>query len=216
MCVVPLLLPPSLQDEVKAAGKQLAEAKAQLAVAKASVSAAAAGGAVSGAACVLWLLCCRMHAHIAHALPWLLGAQAACLRVLPRVFCAQALASRAAPGPSGAGQVLVETLPGLDAKALQEAAASLLGQLQEPAVVVLASPGEGDAAGKVSFVAALSPQAVAAGMNAGRLVGTVAKVCGGGGGGKPNLAQAGGKDASKLPEALRVATDAVMDGLKVA
>jgi len=33
----------------------------------------------------------------------------------------------------------------------------------------------------------------------------IAKICGGGGGGRPNLAQAGGKDASKLPEALEAA-----------
>ncbi len=48
-------------------------------------------------------------------------------------------------------------------------------------------------------------QAVAAGLAAGKVVGAVAKVCGGGGGGKPALAQAGGKDASKLPEALALA-----------
>jgi alanyl-tRNA synthetase len=70
----------------------------------------------------------------------------------------QALASQAQPGPGGVGRVLVEELPGLDAKALQEAAVSLLSQLGDPAVVLLASKGEGDAAGKVSFVAAISPQ----------------------------------------------------------
>lgn len=48
-------------------------------------------------------------------------------------------------------------------------------------------------------------QAVASGLQAGKVVGAVAKVCGGGGGGKPQLAQAGGKDASKLPEALALA-----------
>jgi alanyl-tRNA synthetase len=40
------------------------------------------------------------------------------------------------------------------------------------------------------------------GLNAGDLVKTVASVVGGGGGGRPNLAQAGGKDAARLPEAL--------------
>ncbi len=48
-------------------------------------------------------------------------------------------------------------------------------------------------------------QAVSLGLHAGQLMGAVAKVCGGGGGGKPQLAQAGGKDASKLPEALTLA-----------
>jgi hypothetical protein len=70
----------------------------------------------------------------------------------------QALASQAQPGPGGVGRQLVEELPGLDGKALQEAAVSLLAQLGDPAAVLLASRGEGDAAGKVSFVAAISPQ----------------------------------------------------------
>jgi alanyl-tRNA synthetase len=124
----------------------------------------------------------------------------------------QALASRAQPAPSGAGQWLVEEVPGLEGKALQEAATSLLAALGDPAVVVLASKGEGDAA-KVSFVAAVSPSAVSKGLQAGKLVGSVAKVCGGGGGGKPSLAQAGGKDASKLPEALETARGLVVEAI---
>jgi len=74
------------------------------------------------------------------------------------VLLLQALASRVQPGPGGVGSLLVEQLPGLDAKALQEAALSLLSQLPEPAAVLLASTDEADASGKVSFVAALSPQ----------------------------------------------------------
>ncbi len=58
---------------------------------------------------------------------------------------------------------------------------------------------------QVNFVAAFGPAAVKAGAQAGKLVGAVAKVCGGGGGGKPALAQAGGKDASKTDEALALA-----------
>ena len=45
--------------------------------------------------------------------------------------------------------------------------------------------------------------AVAKGIHAGQIVKEVAKVCGGGGGGRPDMAQAGGKDASKLDEALK-------------
>lgn len=70
----------------------------------------------------------------------------------------QALVSRAQPTPSGAARLLVEELPGLDAKALQEAAAALLEQLGDPAAVLLASRGEGDSAGRISFAAASSPQ----------------------------------------------------------
>lgn len=57
-------------------------------------------------------------------------------------------------------------------------------------------------------------QVVSEGLQAGKLVGAVAKVCGGGGGGKPGLAQAGGKDASKLPEALSTAQEIIMGALK--
>ena len=45
------------------------------------------------------------------------------------------------------------------------------------------------------------------GIQAGKFIGGIAKLCGGGGGGRPNLAQAGGKDASKLNDALKTAED---------
>ena len=51
------------------------------------------------------------------------------------------------------------------------------------------------------------------GLQAGKVVGAVAKACGGGGGGKPQLAQAGAKDASKLPDALELAKKMLMEGL---
>ncbi|MNO06704.1 Alanine--tRNA ligase [compost metagenome] len=47
------------------------------------------------------------------------------------------------------------------------------------------------------------------GFHAGKLVKEVAAVCGGGGGGRPDMAQAGGKDASKLSEALAKAEELV-------
>jgi alanyl-tRNA synthetase len=57
-------------------------------------------------------------------------------------------------------------------------------------------------------------QVVKGGLQAGKVVGAVAKVCGGGGGGKPALAQAGGKDASKLPQALQLAKELMGAGLQ--
>ncbi len=66
-------------------------------------------------------------------------------------------------------------------------------------VVVLASVHEG----KPVIIAALSDELVKKGWSAGELVKTVAQVVGGGGGGRPNLAQAGGRDAGKLGEALQ-------------
>ena len=48
-------------------------------------------------------------------------------------------------------------------------------------------------------------RSVKAGKHAGKIVGELAKICGGGGGGKPDMAQAGGKLPEKLPEALEAA-----------
>jgi alanyl-tRNA synthetase len=56
----------------------------------------------------------------------------------------------------------------------------------------------------------LAMQVVKGGLQAGKLVGAVAKVCGGGGGGKPGLAQAGGKDATQLPQAMQLAKETIM------
>jgi alanyl-tRNA synthetase len=59
--------------------------------------------------------------------------------------------------------------------------------------------------GKVQLIAAVTDDLVKKGLHAGKLVGQVAKVVGGGGGGKPTMAQAGGKEPAKLAEALDLA-----------
>ena len=61
--------------------------------------------------------------------------------------------------------------------------------------------------GKVSLVAAVSDDLIAHGLKAGDWIREAAKATGGGGGGRPQMAQAGGKDPAKLPDALKVATD---------
>ncbi|GHU51063.1 alanine--tRNA ligase [Clostridia bacterium] len=65
-------------------------------------------------------------------------------------------------------------------------------------VVILAS----SLAEKVNFVVSASKQAVESGANAGAIVKIGAQICGGGGGGKPNMATAGGKDPEKIDEAV--------------
>jgi alanyl-tRNA synthetase len=57
-------------------------------------------------------------------------------------------------------------------------------------------------AGKPNFIAAITPDLIQRGLHAGQLVKAVAQVVGGGGGGKPSLAQAGGRDVSRMGEAL--------------
>ena len=65
-------------------------------------------------------------------------------------------------------------------------------------VCVLASVNDG----KVNFAVSCGKDAVAGGANAGKIVKQISTLCGGGGGGRPDSASAGGKDASKLDEAL--------------
>ena len=103
--------------------------------------------------------------------------------------------------------LLVSRMDGVSPSALSEAAQTLQKRLGGNGAAVL---GSATAEGKVNLVAAFGPEMVSSGANAGKLVGKVAKICGGGGGGRPNLAQAGGRDASKLPDALEEAKEMLM------
>lgn len=100
-------------------------------------------------------------------------------------------------------KVLVAELGSTTPEALKTAAEHLLHKLGEGAVVLGSVPE----AGKVSLVAAFSPAVQQLGLKAGSFVGEIAKLTGGGGGGRPNLAQAGGKQPEKLAEALQVARE---------
>jgi len=66
---------------------------------------------------------------------------------------------------------------------------------------------------KPGLVAAVTTDLVARGLHAGKLVKATAQIVGGGGGGKPTLAQAGGRDASKLKEAINAVPDLVRESL---
>ncbi len=59
--------------------------------------------------------------------------------------------------------------------------------------------------GKVILVEAFGKEVIAQGQQAGKFIGSIAKLCGGGGGGRPNLAQAGGRDSAALDGALKAA-----------
>jgi alanyl-tRNA synthetase len=69
---------------------------------------------------------------------------------------------------------------------------------------------------KPSLIAAVTKDLTKQGLNAGNLVREVAKVVGGGGGGSPTMAQAGGKDAAKLDEALAKVDALVSDAVNKA
>jgi alanyl-tRNA synthetase len=100
--------------------------------------------------------------------------------------------------------VLLQCLPGTDMERLRFMAEKL-AQAVGPHIIVLA----GDNDGKASFIVSVSPDYVAQGIQAGQLVREAAQHCGGGGGGKPHFAQAGGKDASKIQEALTLVEQAI-------
>ncbi|MEA5594151.1 alanine--tRNA ligase [Rivularia sp. UHCC 0363] len=102
----------------------------------------------------------------------------------------------------GEYKYLVAKMEGVDAESLKTAAERLQQKIGNNAAVVLGSAIED---GKVSLVAAFGADINKKGVQAGKFIGAIAKMCGGGGGGRPNLAQAGGRDASKLPEALEKA-----------
>ena len=57
------------------------------------------------------------------------------------------------------------------------------------------------------LVAAFGKEVVSESLLAGKFISAVAKICGGGGGGRPNFAQAGGRDSSKIDYALEIAEE---------
>ncbi|MED5621239.1 alanine--tRNA ligase [Ideonella sp. BN130291] len=94
-------------------------------------------------------------------------------------------------------KVLAATLDGADAKALRETMDKLKDKLKTAAIVLAAVDG-----GKVQIAAGVTADSIGR-VKAGDLVNFVAQQVGGKGGGKPDMAMAGGTDPSKLPAALQ-------------
>lgn len=67
---------------------------------------------------------------------------------------------------------------------------------------------------KVQLAAGVSKDLIERGLHAGNLIKSAAQICGGGGGGRPDMAQAGGKDANKIMEALQYATEYIETNLR--
>ncbi|HWI21269.1 MAG TPA: alanine--tRNA ligase [Baekduia sp.] len=107
------------------------------------------------------------------------------------------------------GAKLLTAVVSGDGKALMNAANKLSDQLGS-AAVVLGSTNDG----KVALAASVSPALVQRGVKAGEIVRVAAQIAGGGGGGKDTLAQAGGRDPAKLPDALKAADQAIREALE--
>ena len=99
-------------------------------------------------------------------------------------------------------KALALQVEGADGNALRTMGDSLKEKLGE-CVVILGSAADG----KVSLMATATDGAVKAGIMAGNIIKAAAPVIGGKGGGRPNMAQAGGSEADKLPEALKQALE---------
>ena len=96
------------------------------------------------------------------------------------------------------------TLPTVDVPTLRKLADVTTDKLKS-GMVVLAGVSDG----KVLFVSKVTPDLVGRGFHAGNTLCEVAKIAGGGGGGRPEFAQAGGKDVSKVDEALAKAVEII-------
>lgn len=105
----------------------------------------------------------------------------------------------------GGVKVLSVEIPETDGNELRTLGDELKNKLGE-GLIFLASAKDG----KVNLVAMATDGAVKAGVHAGNLIKTVAPIVGGGGGGRPNMAQAGGK----LPDKIGQAVEAVKDEVK--
>ena len=102
-------------------------------------------------------------------------------------------------GPTTRVQYISEFIQGASIPTLMQMT-DYLREKHKSAVIVLGTVYED----KLSFLANVSTDLVAKGYNAGNIVREVAKVTGGTGGGKPTMAQAGGKDKAKIIEALQL------------
>ena len=106
-------------------------------------------------------------------------------------------------------KLLAAQLDGIDMNGLRDLGDQLKAKLGE-GVVVLASGNDG----KVSLMATATDGAMKQGAHAGNLVKAIAGCVGGGGGGRPNMAQAGGKNPAGIPDALAKAAEVLESQIK--
>jgi alanyl-tRNA synthetase len=108
---------------------------------------------------------------------------------------------------SGA-QMLVAAVQVDDAKELLDAVDRLKNKLENAAIVLVSAGSD-----RVDLIASVAPSLVTRGLKAGDLVKAAAAVVGGGGGGRDTLARAGGRDVTRVPEALQAAREAIETAL---
>lgn len=103
-------------------------------------------------------------------------------------------------------KLLATSVAGVDMNGLRDLGDQLKDKLGEGVVVLLSEMD-----GKVNMIAMATDGAVKAGAHAGNLIKGIAALVGGGGGGRPNMAQAGGKNPAGIPSAIEEAAK-VLEG----
>ena len=106
-------------------------------------------------------------------------------------------------------KLLAASLEDVDMNGLRDLGDQLKEKLGEGVVVLASAKG-----GKVSLLAMATDAAQKAGAHAGNLIKGMAAIVGGGGGGRPNMAQAGGKNPEKIGEALEAAAEILIGQIK--
>ena len=101
--------------------------------------------------------------------------------------------------------VVVAELPGVESNLMRQLIDQVRGKTPSSAVLLASRSGED----KVTLVAGISKDLQARKLSAGEWIRPVAEAVGGGGGGRPDLAQAGGKNPARLPDALQIANETI-------
>ena len=103
---------------------------------------------------------------------------------------------------AGAVKILPMKLSGVDVNAMRTLGDDMKQKLGNGVVIIASDNG-----GKVNLLVMASDEAVASGIHAGNIIKAIAPIVGGGGGGRPNMAQAGGKDAASIDKALEAGVE---------
>ncbi len=138
-------------------------------------------------------------------------AQREIVRLNEKIAASQAEALLQQAQPVGGVRLITARLDNTAPDALRALCETVKNSAEDLVCVLAAVQAE---KGTVNFAASCAKGAVAAGAHAGNLVRAVAKAAGGSGGGKPDAAMAGGKDAAKVNDALETARGALSDMLK--
>ncbi|NLU53075.1 MAG: alanine--tRNA ligase [Clostridiaceae bacterium] len=105
-------------------------------------------------------------------------------------------------------KVAAAKMDGLDMNALRTASDDIRNKLGSGVVILVSSKDD-----KVNLIVSATKDAVAAGIHCGDIIKEAAKACGGGGGGRPDMAQAGGKNPAGMDEAIKIAREKAISAL---